>query len=183
MAIAAIAGLGLGATALGGAIGAAGGIMGGIASSNMYKYQAGIAQMNAKIAQQTAAYDVGVGEVQSQISGMKTSQKLGQIKATQGASGLSVNSGTGVSVRASEAEVGAMDQQEIRGKAAFAAYGQEVTAAGDIAQANADSMAASNSLIAGGINAASSILGGVGSFSSKWLQLNQQGALPAWATS
>lgn len=165
----------LGATAVGSITQAAGSIFGGLAGSAAYKYQAAIAQMNAKIAQQNAQYETAVGEVQAQQQGMKTRAEIGQTRATQGASGLDLNSGTAVSVRASEAELGAEDQAMIRSNAARRAYGQEVIAAQETAQGQLDTMAASTSQTAGEIGAFSSILGGVGSFSDKWLKAGQMG--------
>jgi hypothetical protein len=165
-----IAAIGLGATALGAMVGAAGSIMGGLSNAAMYNYQAGIARMNAQIARQNSAYEIGVGESQAQQSGLKTAQRLGQIRAAQGASGLDVNAGTAVDVRVSEGELGAVDQTVIRGNALKRAYGQEVIAVQEDAQAQADTMAGSNSEIAGFIGAGSSILGGVGTFSSRWMQ-------------
>lgn len=181
MAIAAVAGLSMEMVAAATAVSAAGAAYMGMAQSAAYKYQSGIAEMNAKVDQQNAAYEVGLGEIQAQQSGMKTAQRMGQTKATFGASGLDVHGGSATLVQASEAELGAMDQQTIRGDAMKRAYGYEVKSLNDAAQAQADRMAASNSMIAGGIGAATSILGGVGSFSSKWLQANSMGITPDWS--
>jgi multidrug resistance efflux pump len=171
----AVAGAGLGATALGGVVGAVGSIFGGSAQSSAYNYQAQIAAMNAQIAKQNANYDLAVGEVQAQQQGMKTRAQIGATRAQQGASGLDVNSGTNVNVRSSEAEIGAEDQALIRNKAAYTAYGQEVTAAQDTAQAQLDQMSASNAQTAGMLGAATSILGAGGSFASQWTKANAAG--------
>lgn len=171
----AVAGVGLASTALGGVTGAIGSIFGGQSQSAMYQYQAQIAAMNAAIARQTAAYDTAVGEVQAQQSGMKTRAQIGQTRAQQGASGLDVNSGTNVNVRASEAELGAEDQALIRNNAARAAYGAEVTAVQDTAQSQLDTMAASTSQTAGMLGAFTSVLGSGASFSSSYLKAQQMG--------
>lgn len=165
----AMATVSLGSTAAGGITGAIGSLFGGSAQSNMYKYQAGIAAMNAQIAQQNANYDLAVGEVQAQQSGMKTRAVIGATRAQQGASGLDVNTGTAVQVRASEAELGAEDMALIRSNAAKRAYGDEVTAVQDTAQSELDTYAARNSQTAGVIGAFSSVLGAGGSISSKWV--------------
>lgn len=170
-----IAAIGMGASALGGITGAVGSIFGGNANAAAYEYQAGIAQMNAKIAQQNAAYDLMVGETQAQESGMKTRAQVGKTRAVQGASGLDVNTGTNVRVRASEEELGAFDQAIIRSDASKRAYGDEVIAAQETAQSQLDTMAASASRTAGYIGAVSSILGAGSSVSSKWMQASQMG--------
>jgi hypothetical protein len=173
----AVAGASLGATALGGITGAVGSIFGGQSQSAMYQYQAGIAAMNAQIAKQNAAYETAVGETRAQESGMKTRAQIGSTRAQQGASGLDVNSGTNVSVRASEAELGNFEQSIIRSDAARRAYGQEVVAAQETAQSQVDMMAADNAKTAGLLGGFTSILGGASSFGSKYLQFQQLEAI------
>lgn len=165
----------LGATALGSGVGAVGSIMGGQAQSGMYKYQAGIAQMNQQIAEQDADYSRSVGEVEAQQSGMKTRFQIGNIKAGQSGSGLDVNSGSAALVRKSQHEVGMEDQAVIRSNAAKRAYGYEVEAAQQTAQGQVYKMAAEKSETAGTIGAITSILGGASSVSGKWLQAKQVG--------
>jgi hypothetical protein len=162
----------------GAAIGAGGALFKGFASSSMYGYQAQIAQMNAQIARQNSAYESALGETQAQQSGMKTRAIIAETKAGQGASGLDLTSGTSVEVRASEAELGAEDQSMIRSNAARRAYGYEVQASQDVAQANLDKAASSNSIISGLFDAGSSILGGGGGIASRWLK-GQMAGLPA----
>src|SRR5712664_1002145 len=147
----------LGLVVAAGVTGAAGSIFGGQASSAAYNYQAGVAQMNAQIAKQNAAYETALGEVQAQQQGMKTRATIAQTRATQGASGLDVNTGSAASVRESEFQLGGYDQQVIRAGAARRAYGFEVEATGDIAQANLDRMAARNAENAGMLKAFTSI--------------------------
>lgn len=162
-------------TGAGGITNAIGSLFGGSAQSNMYQYQAGIAAMNAQIAKQNASYDLAVGEVQAQQSGMKTRAVLGATRAAQGASGLDLNTGTAVQVRASEAELGAEDMALIRSNAAKRAYGDEVEAVQDTAQSQLDTYAASNARTAGMIGAFSSVLGAGGSVASKWSQFSTAG--------
>jgi hypothetical protein len=165
-------------TAVGIAVTAGGAIFKGMSQGAMYGYQANIARMNAQIAQQNAAYEVNLGEVQAQQQGMKTKSIIGQTKAVQGASGLDLNSGSAMEVRASEAELGAADQATIRSNAARRAYGFQVEAAQDEAQASLYDKASTNAEIGGFIDAGTSILGGGGSLSSRWLKANQIGLDP-----
>ena len=167
--------VGMGATALGGITGAVGSIFSGQAQSNMYTYQAGIAQMNAQIAKQNASYALAAGEVSAQQQGMKTRAEIGQTKATQGAGGLQVGSGSNVQVQKSEKEIGDENAALTRANAARQAYGFQVEAVQDTAQSQLDLMAAENAKTAGTIGAFSSLLGGGASVSSKWLEGSKQG--------
>jgi hypothetical protein len=163
-----LAGIGMGASALGGIVGAVGSEYSGQAQANMYNYQAGVARVNATIAQQDAKYALAGGEVQAQQAGMRTGQEIGATRAGFGAGNIS--GGSASKVIASEIEVGEQNQGIIRANAAKRAYGFQVQGAEDVAQAGAFDVAAQTSKTAGGINAVSSILGGIGSVSSKWLQ-------------
>lgn len=170
-----LAGIGIGATILGGVTGAAGSLMGGASQSAMYNYQAGVAQLNSKIALQNADYTQTAGGTAGYQSGLKTAAIVGQEKAGQGASGLDVNSGSAAAVRGSTTSLGQYDQDLIATNYAKKAYGYEVASATDIASAGADKIAGSEAETAGDIGAASSILGSVASVSSKWLQANTVG--------
>jgi uncharacterized protein (DUF3084 family) len=166
---------GMGATALGGITGAIGSTFQGQAQANMYTYQAGVAQMNAQIAQQNAAYATAAGEVQAEQSEMATKAQIGTTQATQGAGGTRVNSGTNVAVVASEAEIGAQNAAIIRSNAARTAYGYEVEATQQKAQAGLDTMGAETSVTAGQIGAFTSLLGGASSVASQWTKASTAG--------
>lgn len=147
----------------------------GQAQANMYNYQAAVAQINQQIMQQNASWATQEGEVQAQQSGMKTRAQVATTQAQQGAGNLDVRSGSNARVQASELEIGEEDQALIRSNAAQRAYGFEVQGFQYAAQASSDKAAASNSQTAGTISAVSSLLGGAGSVSSKWLQGSQMG--------
>lgn len=163
------AAIGVGSTLAAGGIKAYGDILGGNAQSQMYQYQAGIARMNSQIAQQNANYAMQKGEVEALKSGMKTGQEIGQIKATQAASGLDVNRGSAVAVRTSQQAVGDYNEALIRSKAAREAYGFRVGGLMDQEQARMDEFAAKNAKTASYLSAAGSILGAAGSVSGKWM--------------
>lgn len=167
----------LGATALGGATSAIGGIMSGNANAAAFKYQAGIAQMNTQIAKQNADYSRSVGEVEAQQSGMKTRFQEGAIKVAQGASGLDVNKGSAVAVQDSQHQIGLEDQAIIRSNAAKKAYGFEVEAAQETAKGQLALMSGDSAKTAGYISAAGSLLGTAGSVAGKWLTAKQTGQL------
>ena len=159
----------LGATAIGSGVSAYGKYQEGQSQSAMYNYQAGVAQVNAQIAKQDANYTLQAGGVQSQEAGMRERAVIGATRAGFGASNVAGASKN--AVVSSEIEVGQQTQGIIAANAAKRAYGYEVGAASDTAQAGADQFAAETSKTAGGIGAVSSILGGIGSVSSKWLQM------------
>ena len=155
---------------VGGAVSAGGAIYGGVASSQMYKYQASVAEVNRKIALQNAEYSRAVGESQAEESGMKSRAQAGAIRAAQGASGFSLEGGSATGVRESQAMLGRYDQAVIRSNAAKAAYGHEVEALSYANEAELYRMAGKKSMTEGFIKAGSSILGGATSVADKWLQ-------------
>lgn len=165
----------LGTTALGALTGAAGSAASGEAGAQMYGYQAGVSRMNQQIAKQNADYSRYVGEVEAQQSGMKTKFQVSSIKDVQAASGLDINSGTGIQVREGQHDIGLQDQAIIRSSAARRAYGFEVEGAQAGAQAGVYDMAARKSRQGGYIGALSSILGGASSVAGKWLDAKKTG--------
>ena len=167
----------IGASAGSSILGVFGNLAKGKAESSMYQYQAGVAQFNQKIAEQNRDYAYAAGEQEANRYGMKARQQIGQTRATQGASNLDVNSGSAAAVQDSEHDVAKMDMGTIRNNAARTAYGYSVEAAKYSADTGMYSAAASNSSKAGLLNAFGSILGGVSSVSSKWLQASQSGAI------
>lgn len=152
------------------------------AKSKALQYQASVAQMNAAIAQQNAKWATQAGEVKAQEAGMQGAARLSQTKAIQSASGLNVNTGSAVDIRASEADLGKFNESTIRSNAAREAYGYRAQAAGDVAQAGLDTAAARTTKTAGDISAAGSLLGGASSVSDKWYNYSKQG-VPGFGSS
>lgn len=167
--------VGIGAAALGGGVSALGQLFGGGAQSSMYKYQAGVAQMNAQIARQNAEYSIRTGETEALQSGWKSRFQGGEIKAAQGRSNLDVSSGSARQVQESQHMVGQIDQNIIRENAGRRAYGYLTEAASQDAQAKADTAAAKTSQTASYIGAAGTLIGTAGSVASKWMQASQYG--------
>ena len=166
--------------AIGMATGAASGVIGGMgaqsqgeAQSNMYKYQAGVARVNATVAKQDANYTREAGEVEATNAGMRTRAEVGATRAGMAAGNVDINTGSGARVVSSETAIGQENQATIRANAAKRAYGFDVKAAGDTASAGALDIAATTSREAGDISAISSIIGGAGNVASKWLQAGQ----------
>ena len=165
----------LGASAGGSLLSAFGASSKGKAESQMYSYQARVAELNKQIAEQNRDYALASGEKEAQRYGMKAAQERGAIRAQQGASGIAINSGSAVDVQESQAQIAKMDLATIRSNAARVAYGYSVEAASQSNQSTLYKMASTNAKKAGSINALSSLISGASSVSSKWMQLNQAG--------
>lgn len=145
-----------------GAIGAFGALFAGQAQSKMYQYQAGIANINSQVAKQDAIYAQQTGEVEAQQAGLRTAQQVGQTKAAYGAGNISVAGGSAAKVISSEIAVGQQNEAITRANAAKRAFGFEVEAAQDTAQASLDTASASTAVTSSYFSAGSSILGSVG---------------------
>lgn len=115
------------------------------AQAKAYMYKAGVAEMNRKLKLADADYARWAGETEATQSGMKTKFAVGTVKAKQAGSGLEVDFGSGNAVRDSMLEIGRYDQSMIRHNAARKAYGYEVEAASQEAEKNLDVMSAESS--------------------------------------
>lgn len=171
----AIGGVGLAASAGGSILGAIGEKKKAAATSQMYSYQAGISDLNRRIALGNRDFTIYAGGEEAKRFGMKSAQTAGSIKAKQAASGIDVNSGSSVDVQKGQKTVSDLDMATIRNNAARKAYGYELEAETAGKQSEMYSAASSNSLEAGNIAAAGSLISGASSVSSKWLQGNQAG--------
>jgi hypothetical protein len=158
------------ATAGSSILGAMGSAMSGQAQGQMYAYQQSVALMNQQIAKQNESYALASGEVEAQQSGMRTRAEIGQTRATEGAGGLDVNTGSNRLVQKSEADIGAENQALIRSNAARTAYGFAVEGVQASAQGQLYGMAGQQAREAGQIGMYKSLLGGAASVSDKWLQ-------------
>lgn len=175
----AVGSVGLGASLAGGLMSAFGAYSSGQSQKQMYDYQSQVATLNAQIDKQNSEYASNQGEIQATQYGEKAAQQRGQIIVQQGASGIQVGTGSSADVVASQKKVTDLDLTQIRSNAAKTAFDFTTKAAADTNQATLDTMAGANAAKAGEIGAASSILGTVGSVSSKWLQGNTAGL---WGT-
>lgn len=172
---AAVGSMAMGASAGGSALNAFGALFSGDAAAKGYKYQAGVAKLNADISRQNAEYAIRAGEVDARRMGMRYGQEIGAAKVGQAAKNIDVNRGAPTMVRDSQHDIAIEDQGQIRENANRKALGQFQEANKYEAEASAAKVAARNSRIASYISAGSSILGGVSSVSSKWMQGQQLG--------
>jgi hypothetical protein len=160
--------VGIGASIAGGITSASGAKQLGAAQQQMYQYQAGVAQINAQTAQQNADYARDQGSAQAAQVGLKAGQQMGQTIAAQASSGLDINSGSAVQVRAGQKIITGMDEAQVVSNAARTAYNFDVQSVQYQNQATLDILAGNNAVTAASINAESSILGTVSSVASKW---------------
>lgn len=162
------------ATAAGAVTSAAGAMEQGAAGQAAANYQAAVAANNAKIANQNAAWDIQSGEIQAANRGLRARAQVGAQKASQGAGGVDVNTGSASDVRAGTAEMGMLDALTIRSNAARQAYSAEVQGVSDTAQSQLDIMQGEQSEKAGDIGAATSLLNGVSTVGSKYALWQKQ---------
>jgi hypothetical protein len=166
------------ATAVAGAgVSAYGSYSGGMAKAEQAAYQAQVAANNAAIARQNADLETKSGEIAAANYGMKTRAEVGKTLATQGASGVEVNTGSSVGVRAAESELGMLDALTIRSNAARKAYGYQVQATGDVAEGQLLTTEAEQAKQAAPIGALGSFLGSVSSTGIKYSNLGNKGGL------
>jgi len=174
--ITAIAGVGMGASAVGGILGGIGAKETGEANARAYRYKAGVALLNKQINEQNASWATQAGGAKAEVEGLKSKQQIGETKVVQSASGFDVNSGNNEKVRETQTDVAQYDQNVIRWDAAKTAYGYETKATTDVAEANLDQMAASQSEEAGFLGMIGSFISGAGNVAGKWMQGKSAGA-------
>lgn len=163
----------MGMAVAGAGITAAGKYSQGQATANNAAYQAQVAANNAKIAKQNEELEVESGEISAANSEMKTRARVGATLAGQGASGVDVNSGSFVGVRAGEAELGELDALTIRSNAARRAYGYAVQATQDTAQSGLLETESAQAKKAAPWTAAASLLSSASSIGPKYAMFNQ----------
>lgn len=164
-------------SAAGAGVSAYGAMKQGQAQAQMYQYQSQVASANAQIMQRNAQTEYAVGEEKAMQSGIAGRERMGQIRAAIGASGVQVDSGSAAEVLSSQHMVENINQDIIRESAGRKAYDYQVQAYGDLTQAALDEMGAGQAAEAGEFKAASSLIGGATSVADKWMQYNKLGVL------
>jgi hypothetical protein len=145
------------------------------AKAQTYRYQAGVADINAKIATQNASFALDQGESTALNEGMKLGAQFGNITAAQASSGIDINSGSAVDVRDSQRKLNTIDIGNIQRTAAKTAYDYGTQSTQFQNQATLDLAAADNTEVAKGYAVKGSIIGTSNSVASKWLQGSQLG--------
>lgn len=165
-------------SAAGGVIGAIGSIGAGQSQKAAYEYQAQVQANNAIIQRQNAQWAEQSGGAAQERQLLQNRATVGAIKSAQAASGLDVNIGSPVDVRASAAELGELDALTIGSNTARQVYGYETAAQGADASSVMSRRAGSAAETAGYLGAFTSLIGGATSASSnyaKWMQAGGKG--------
>src|SRR6266478_1080422 len=170
------AGIGIAGSAVGGILGGIGAKKTGEANAAAYRYKAGVALLNKQINEQNAAWATQAGGAKAQVEGLKSREAIASTKVVQSASGFDVNTGSNERVRETQTDVAQYDQNVISWDAAKAAYGYEVKATTDVAEASLDKMAASQAEEAGTLGMWGSFISGAGNVAGKWMQGKSAGA-------
>ena len=160
--------LSLGMTALSGGLNAYGSLMGGNSKASMYRYQAGLADINQKIMLNNAEHATATGEVKALQSGLKSRQTMGLIKVGQAASGLDVAGKSAQDVQTSQQTAASYDEDVIRNDAAWQAYGYKTKAAEAGALGRMYRASATSAENEGWLSALGSIIGTAGTVSGRW---------------
>src|ERR1035437_8859867 len=136
-----LAGVGMVGSAVSGLISGAGSLAKGAAGQAMYSYQAGVAQLNSKIALANRDYTYATGEEDAKRYGMGARQRMGAIRAGEGASGIDIGSGSKAAVQTGQQTVTNIDEATMRNNTARKAFGYQVEATQDTAQSQVYTMA------------------------------------------
>lgn len=158
-----------------GVLGAVGAQQQARAQADAAEYQAQVARNNAIIEQQKAAAERQKGAVDAQQQDFQSRQLMGKQLAGMAASGVDVESGTATNIRQSQAELSRLDTLTTAANAERRAWGYDVAATNQQAQAGLYQMQARDARRAGSLAAFSSILGGITSFGSRWASMSAGG--------
>lgn len=138
-------------------------------------YKAAVARNNEIVAEQNAKYAEQKGQAGEEVKRQKTAQMIGQERAHMGASGLTVESESGVRLYGDTAQMGEIDALTIRNNSAREAYGWRSQGVNYEAEARLDEMRAKQAEEAGNLGVMSSLMGGASQVSDKWSQFSSAG--------
>lgn len=160
-----------------GVVGTIGSLQAGHAAQQAANYNASVQMQNADQARRNAEIASQSGMANQNIQQLKTRAQMGSIKANQGASGVSMNSGSSVDVLQSAAVIGEMDSLSVRSRATREAYGYEVQGTNFQNQATLDKEEGKAAKTASYFNAASTLLGSASNAAGKFSSYKQAGGL------
>lgn len=132
----------------------------GMAASKAAAYNAKVQENNAKIATQNAEFAGAEGNANVGAQGLKNRSQVSAIEAAQAGNGINVNTGSAVDVRASQAELGALDALNIRANAARSAYGYQTQSTAHMAQSQLDTATSKSARTGAILGAGASLLKG-----------------------
>jgi len=148
----------------GSAKGAQGARRSGEGAAQAYQYQAQVARNNARIAEMLGENAIGTAFTKQANHGMKTAQRTGKITTGQAASGVDINTGSAVQVRAGQRMVDKLDAENIIHQGQLENWGYRNKKDQYESDANLLDMKAQNARIAGETSGDAAMLSGAGSF-------------------
>jgi hypothetical protein len=140
-----------------------------------YRYRAQVAENNAKISEENARLETAAGEANTEQALLRGRARVGQIKAAQAASGVEINSGSSATISEAASELAMLDAMTIRSNSARKAYGYQVEATSQRANAQLGEASARNAQIAGDYAVTGSLLGTAAGMFGKLSQWNSKG--------
>lgn len=132
----------------------------GISGYQMGSYQAQVAEMNKKIAEENARRAIERSQVEQQSQDALTLAMLGEQEAVQSASGLSVNSKSFKDTRRAARILGRMDALNVRQAGEIEAYNYRTDAANFGAQSGIHRAEGRNALLSSFLDVGKSLVGG-----------------------
>lgn len=143
-------------------LGAAGTIQQGQATASANKYNAQVAEMNAKLSERRAKDAIERGAIEEQKKRQQVQQVLGKQQASMAANGVDVSFGSPLDTIVDSSVLGELDALTIRTNTYREAYEYRVDAANKRSSATLSRMNAKAATTGAYLGAAGTILGGVG---------------------
>jgi hypothetical protein len=143
-------------------VGAAGSVQQGKAANASAKYNAKVADMNARISERRAYDSIERGKTEEQAKRREVAQFKGRQEAAMSANGVDVGFGSPLDTLVDTATMGELDALTVRSNAAREAYGHQVEASNKTADANLSRMNGKAAKTGSYFQAAGTLLSGVG---------------------
>ena len=161
--------------ASGAATSAVGSFFSAKSQASALQYQAGIADINARMSESAAQSALNQGQQQAGALTLKSGQLKSSQRVALAANGVDLGVGNAAEVQASGDIMKEIDKNTIEANAVRSAWGYRTQSV------NSQNDALSKRTAAGGISpfssGASTLLGGAGKVASSWYQLNKVGGL------
>lgn len=152
----------------------------GISGQQAGQYQASVARVNQRTAQQMAERERMAGQTAVYDQDLKNKAVGGNTRAQLGASGFDVNSGSLLDVQAGQAEMGRVDSLRQQQDNELRAWRYDVQASQFGQEARLARHRGRMAMIQGGIGAATSLIGGATSFADRWTTAGRLGYSAQW---
>lgn len=155
-------------------VAAAGTAVSGIMTAQQQRYQAKVADANAKISSQQAADALQRGKLEEQKSYRRTAQIAGSQRAAMAANGIETDFGSAMRLQGDTAMIGAEEAANVRANAERESQGYDMEAGNYRSSAKASRMAATGTLVKTAFDTSSTILGGAQQY--RKIQAGRSGA-------